>query len=195
MAQSFILASVSPRRKMLLKETGLDFEVIPSGVHETFRSGETVHEHVMRLSREKAGEVSSRRPGSWVLAADTVVVIDGEVIGKPRTPRDARMMLTRLSGREHTVVTGFTVMHGAGTSCVSDAVESKVLFKTIPDDEIEWYITTDEPYDKAGGYAVQGKAAFFIKEIRGSHTNVIGLPLCEVMEALKNAGVVSFQSR
>jgi len=195
MAQSFILASVSPRRKMLLKETGLDFEVIPSGVHETFRSGETVREHVMRLSREKAGEVSSRRPGSWVLAADTVVVIDGEVIGKPRTPQDARMMLTRLSGREHTVVTGFTVMQGAGASCVSDAVESKVLFKTIPDDEIEWYITTDEPYDKAGGYAVQGKAAFFIKEIRGSHTNVIGLPLCEVMEALKNAGVVSFQSR
>ncbi|MCX5851239.1 MAG: Maf family protein [Deltaproteobacteria bacterium] len=193
MAQSFILASVSPRRRMLLKEAGLDFEVIPSGIHETFRSGETVREHVIRLSREKAREVSSRRPGSWVLAADTIVVIDGDVIGKPRTPQDARMILTRLSGREHTVVTGFTVMHGAGISCVSDAVESKVLFKTIPGDEIEWYITTDEPYDKAGGYAVQGKAAFFIKEIRGSHTNVIGLPLCEVMQALKNAGVVSFQ--
>ena len=174
-------------------EAGLDFDVIPSGVDETFRSGETMHEHVLRLSREKARAVASNHPDSWILAADTIVVIDGEVMGKPRTPQDARTMLAKLSGREHTVITGFAVIKGEGDEYVCDAVESKVFFKHIPEDEIEWYIATDEPYDKAGGYAMQGMAACFIKEIRGSHTNVIGLPLCEVMEALKSAGVVSFR--
>jgi len=124
------------------------------------------------------------------LGADTVVIIDGTMLGKPSTPEEAEEMLGMLSGRTHRVITGFAIIKGDKGVIVNDVVESSVIFKDISRDEMDWYIRTSEPYDKAGGYAVQGKASFFIKEIRGSYTNVIGLPLCEVVTALKKVGAL-----
>ena len=192
MSPSFILASASPRRQELLKFMGFDFTVIPSGVDEKFLGGESVKGHVLRLSREKAQVIAGRNPGTWVLGADTVVIIDGDVLGKPGSKKEAKEMLMRLSGKKHRVLTGFSVVRKSVNVVKSGLVESSVFFTEVSEDELEWYIDTMEPYDKAGGYAVQGKAAFFIKEIRGSHTNVIGLPLCEVVAALKEVGAISF---
>ncbi len=188
MKTRFILASASPRRKELLEMAGLDFEVIPADIDESFRDEETPHEHVLRLSREKAQVVAGVYPEAWVLGADTIVLINGEVLGKPGTKQEAKAMLGKLSGREHRVVTGFTLLKDRSATVATEAVESVVVFKKLTPGEIEWYAGTDEPYDKAGGYAAQGKGASLIKEIRGSYTNVVGLPLCEVMEALKTVG-------
>ena len=188
----FILASTSPRRIELLHLMGLHFEVMPSQVEEAFMKGETPREHVLRLSREKAEKASSKHPDAWVMGADTIVLINGEVLGKPRTPEEAREMLRTLSGRIHTVYTGFTVTKKSTECIISSAIESSVRFREIPEDEIAWYIQSEEPYDKAGGYAVQGMGAFFIKEIHGSYTNVMGLPLCEVVDVLRGAGVIVF---
>jgi len=190
MQASFILASASPRRRELLGELIRDFEVIPSEVDEKLLDGESPEVHVLRLSREKALEVSRGNPGRWVLGADTVVIIDGKILGKPETPGEAKRMLGMLSDREHRVITGFAIVKGDEGVIVNDTVESSVIFKDISRDEMDWYIRTSEPYDKAGGYAVQGKASFFIKEIRGSYTNVIGLPLCEVITAMEKAGAL-----
>ncbi|MEA1935328.1 MAG: Maf family protein [Thermodesulfobacteriota bacterium] len=192
MLASFILASVSPRRKELLEGMGIEFDVIPSGINEDFMNGETPRDHVLRLSKEKSSAVSRSNPDAWVLGADTVVIIDGEVIGKPGTQEEARTMLARLSGREHQVITGFTIVNKRADVMITDAVESFVIFKEISEDEMDWYVKTKEPYDKAGGYAVQGMAAFFIREIRGSYTNVVGLPLTEIVTALKRVGALVF---
>ena len=188
----FILASASPRRVELLTLLGLHFEIMPSDVDETFLNGETPREHVLRLSEEKARRVSERYPDAWVMGADTIVIINGEVLGKPRTPGEAKDMLGKLSGQVHTVFTGFTVTRMSGDVIISNAVESSVLFREIPEDEMAWYVRSEEPYDKAGAYAVQGMGAFFIKEIRGSYTNVMGLPLCEVVDVLKRVGAIGF---
>jgi septum formation protein len=188
----FILASASPRRIELLHLLGLRFEIMPSQVEEAFMEGEAPREHVLRLSREKAEKASVQHPDAWVMGADTIVLIKGEVLGKPRTPEEAREMLRTLSGRIHTVYTGFTVINKSALYIISNAVESSVHFREIREDEIAWYIQSEEPYDKAGGYAVQGMGAFFIKEIHGSYTNVMGLPLCEVVDVLKSAGVIVF---
>ena len=190
MQASFVLASASPRRRELLGALIPDFEIIPSDIDETPLDREAPEGHVLRLSREKALAVSHSHPGKWVLGADTVVVVDGEMLGKPATPEEAKKMLGMLSGREHTVITGFALVKEGQGVVVNDAVQSDVLFKDISEDEMEWYTHTSEPYDKAGGYAVQGKAAFFIKEIHGSYTNVIGLPLCEVVTAMEKAGAL-----
>jgi septum formation protein len=126
------------------------------------------------------------------MGADTIVIINGEVLGKPRSPDEAKEMLGKLSGRVHTVFTGFSVTKRSNSILIRDAVESTVRFREIPDDEMAWYIESEEPYDKAGGYAVQGMGAFFIKEIHGSYTNVMGLPLCEVVDVLKSVGAIVF---
>ena len=187
-----ILASASPRRSELLKLMGLDFEILPSGIDETAREGETPGEHVRRLSAAKALALSHRYPEAWVIGADTIVVIDNEFLGKPSTPGEAQAILTKLSGREHRVYTGVAVTRRRDDVFFSDVVASDVLFKDIPAEEINWYIGNAEPYDKAGGYALQGRGAFFIKEIHGSYTNVIGLPLCETVDMLKRAGAIKF---
>ena len=188
----FILASASPRRIELLNLLGLRFEIMPSNVDEKFIKGETPRDHVLRLSEEKARMSSALHPEAWVMGADTIVIINGNVLGKPRTPDEAREMLGKLSGQIHTVFTGFTVTRKSAGILIRDAVESSVLFREIPEDEMAWYIKTQEPYDKAGGYAVQGMGAFFIKEIHGSYTNVMGLPLCEVVDVLKRIGAIDF---
>jgi len=192
MNESFILASLSPRRRELLGGMDLKFSVIPSGIEEPENDDESPRDHALRLSLEKARAVADQHPDAWVLGADTIVIVDGEILGKPKNPEHAKKMLRKLSGRDHIVITGFSIVQKKGNVAMSDAVESTVFFKNLPDDEIEWYAGTDEPYDKAGAYAVQGKAAFFIKEIHGSYTNVMGLPLAEVVAALKEAGIIRF---
>jgi septum formation protein len=192
LSSPFILASASPRRIELLRLLGLDFTVMPSGADESFRQGESPPAHTLRLSADKADMIAAAHPGSWVLGADTIVVIDGEVLGKPVDPEEARQMLKKLSARTHTVFTGFTLVRQEARIAVSGVVESTVLFRAISEDEMAWYVNSPEPYDKAGAYAVQGMGAFFIKEIRGSYTNVMGLPLCEVVDVLKKVGAVKF---
>jgi septum formation protein len=188
----FILASASPRRIELLRLMGLDFEVMPSGIDEVYRREETPREHVLRLSEEKALAVSRRHPEAWVLGADTIVVIAGEVLGKPGSVSEAKVMLEKLSGQEHEVFTGFSLVRQDSGARVREVVASSVLFREITDEEMAWYTSSEEPYDKAGAYAVQGMGAFFIREIRGSYTNVVGLPLCEVVDAMKRVRAIGF---
>lgn len=192
MLSSFILASASPRRQQLLREIGLQFDVIPGDVNEDFLLDELPVDYVTRMSREKSYAIAEQMPDAWVLGADTIVIINGEVLGKPQTRENAREMLKKLSGREHRVITGFTIVKKSAQTVVSQVVESSVVFKEIEMDELEWYVTSPEPYDKAGAYAVQGMAGYFVKEIHGSYTNVVGLPLTEVVTVLKEVGAVSF---
>jgi septum formation protein len=189
----FILASASPRRRDLLRSVGLKFKVIPAFADESREAGETPARHVRRLSRNKAQTVALRHPKSLVLGADTIVVIDGMILGKPKDQKQARDMLRRLSNRTHSVYTGFTLIGPTGGLLKTRVVRSSVQFKKISVEEMDWYVNGDEPYDKAGGYAVQGRGAYFIKSIRGSYTNVIGLPLCEVLEELKHLSPVHFR--
>ena len=193
LSASLILASASPRRQELLRSVGLKFKIIPAHINENGLAGEGPRQHVKRLAREKAMVIAKKYPEAWVLGADTIVVIDGIVLGKPENKTQARKMLQKLSGREHKVFTGFTIAHVAAEIYRTKVIQSAVQFKTISPKEMDWYVASDEPYDKAGGYAVQGQGAFFIKSIRGSYTNVIGLPLCEVLEALKIFETISFR--
>ena len=193
LSKSFILASASPRRRELLRSLGLKFSIIPADVNEEYLDGESPREHVRRLSLNKAMAIAQKNPDAWVLGADTIVVIDGLILGKPKNKKQAREMLERLSDRQHNVFTGFTLAHNANKVYKTKVIQSAVKFKKISEEEMEWYVSCDEPYDKAGGYAVQGKGAYFIKSIRGSYTNVIGLPLGEVMEELKNLKVLNFR--
>lgn len=188
--KKLVLASASPRRQELLEMLGIDLVIEPSGIDESSRPGESPRDHALRLSLEKARDISERYPGLWVLGADTIVVVDGEVLGKPEGKEDARQMLLKLSGREHVVITGFALVFKQTNVEYSQAVESRVTFNPLEEDDIQWYLGTGEPFDKAGAYAVQGKGAAFIKEICGSHTNVIGLPLSEVVEALRKTGAM-----
>jgi len=187
-----ILASASPRREELLRLLGLDFQVIPSRADETFFINEKPAEHVLRLAENKAHTIAQVYPQAWVLGADTIVVIDGEVLGKPADSSEAERMLEKLSGRTHEVFTGFALLRLSGHVAIKEEVRAAVTFRNISEDEKLWYIQSPEPYDKAGAYAVQGLGAFFIKEIQGSYTNVMGLPLCEVVDALKKAGALRF---
>jgi septum formation protein len=193
LSESFILASLSPRREELLRSVGLKFKIIPAHVNEEYLDGESPREHVRRLSHNKAMAIAQKNPDAWVLGADTIVVIDGLILGKPKNKKQASEMLTRLSDRQHNVFTGFTLAQGTTKVYKTKVIQSAVLFKKISPEEMEWYINCDEPYDKAGGYAVQGKGAYFIKSIRGSYTNVIGLPLCEVLEELKKLKALTFR--
>ena len=188
-----ILASASPRRIEFLKMMGLDFDIVPGDIDENSRPEETPREHVLRLSEEKALSVASRYPDAWILSADTIVVAAGELLGKPGSPEEAMKMLEKLSDRAHEVITGFCILRQDRGVRIREAVGSTVLFRRITPDEMAWYTGTEEPYDKAGAYAVQGMGGCFIREIRGSCTNVVGLPLCEVVDALKRVAAIRFE--
>ena len=185
-----ILASSSPRRRYLLEQAGLKFTVIPSTVDESSVPADTPEDHVRLLAEAKAKEISESYPESWVIGADTLVLIDGNMLGKPDSAARARQMLETLSGKTHRVLTSFCVCCKSNGRTFLETVESRVLFKSLSNGEIDWYIRTGEPFDKAGGYAVQGLGSFFVKRIEGSYTNVVGLPICEVMEYLLSEGVV-----
>jgi septum formation protein len=181
---SLILASKSPRRKLLLEQAGLNFSVVVSQFRESSLAWSEPVRYTRDLARAKAEEVAGRFPDSWVIGADTIVISDGELLEKPVSVDDARRMLTRLNGAVHEVYTGFAVIHQGKAHIHVDAVRSEVEFKPLSAAEIEWYVHTDEPYDKAGAYAIQGLGSFLVKAVKGSYTNVVGLPVCEVMDYL-----------
>jgi len=191
MKSQLILASKSPRRYELLKQMGLDFEVIPSGAVEDFFNTESPREHVIRLAEAKARDVASKYPDHWVVAADTIVCINGSILGKPRGREEAVEMLRRLSGREHRVLTGFSVCRSGKGESDQEAVQTVVKMKPLTSAEIAWYVQTGEPFDKAGGYAIQGIGSFMIESIQGSYTNVVGLPLCELIQTLNRLGAIT----
>ncbi len=191
MDSKLILASKSPRRCELLKQVGLDFEVIPSGVVEDFLNTESPREHVLRLAEAKAREVASKYLDRWVVAADTIVYINGSILGKPKCREEAVEMLRRLSGQEHWVLTGFSVCHSEKGESDREAVQTAVRMKPLSPAEIDWYVQTGEPFDKAGGYGIQGIGSFMIESIQGSYTNVVGLPLCELIQMLSRLGAVT----
>lgn len=188
-----ILASASPRRKELLRSAGLKFKIIASDIDESYIAGESPQNHVRRLSRAKAAAVANQHPKVLVLGADTIVVIDDLILGKPKNKKQAQEMMQRLSDRRHTVFTGFTITRVSSGLSKTRVVRSDVRFKKITPEEMNWYVNCSEPYDKAGGYAVQGLGAYFIKAIHGSYTNVIGLPLCETLEELQKISAVQFR--
>lgn len=190
MNSQLILASKSPRRYELLKQVGFDFEVVPSRVMENFVQTESPQEHVVRLAEAKARDVARQYPDRWVIAADTVVYINGSILGKPKDQEEAIGMLRRLSGQEHWVLTGFSVCHLRKGKSDKEAVQTAVRMKGLTAAEIEWYVQTGEPFDKAGGYAIQGIGSFMIESIHGSYTNVVGLPLCELIQTLNRLGAI-----
>jgi septum formation protein len=182
-----ILASKSPRRIALLKELGLTFEVIPSSVDESLVSAASPREIAIEAARLKAEEVAGRLDSGLVIAADTIVCCGGKIYGKPKNKEQARETLQELSGKMHRVITGLALKE-AGNSSESrsrlDAEETRVFFKPLDDRMIEDYIATGEPFDKAGGYGIQGKGGGLVERIEGCYFNVVGLPLPRLMQLL-----------
>ena len=180
-----VLASASPRRTELMALAGIVFNVVPADICEDVLPGEIPADHVIRLSREKADAVAATTDGRFFIGADTIVVLDGAILGKPIDAADAMRMLSGLSGRDHEVVTGFTVFDKLNSVHISRSVSTEVTFKTLHEDEIAAYIASGCPMDKAGAYAIQGGAVHFVRSINGSYTNVIGLPMTELYEVLQ----------
>jgi septum formation protein len=189
--KKLILASRSPRRKALLEGLGLTFDICPAEVDEGIKEGESPKAHTMRLAAEKAERAALARGEGLIIGADTVVVIDEAILGKPGNLKEAKRMLKRLSGRTHTVVTAFCVLDKLSGKKIKRAVESRVKIKEMTGEEIDDYLKTGEPLDKAGAYAIQGIGKFMVEGVEGSYTNVVGLPMEELEETLMEFGVTS----
>jgi septum formation protein len=185
-----VLASASPRRQELLRHAGIRFAVQPADIDESPVAGETARDCARRLAREKALAVSRTRPRDFVLGADTIVTIDGLILGKPRDAHDAVRMLQMLSGRTHEVITGVCVVtpDGRGPDVRGGSESTRVSMCEISEDEIRDYVASGEPMDKAGAYAIQGMASRWIPRIEGDYSNVVGLPIALVYSMLKAAG-------
>lgn len=175
--EPLVLASASPRRAEILRAVGWPFEVVAADIDETARSEEDVSEYVERLACEKAEAVAEGRASGLVLGADTVVAVGGQILGKPADTKDARRMLRLLSGGWHEVLTGVALVRAETKEVLVAHERTRVRFAEMTDAEIDWYISTNEPTDKAGAYAVQGRAALFIQEIEGDYRNIMGLPV------------------
>ena len=189
MQPQFYLASASPRRKQLLKQLGLRFEVVVADVDESHRPDEAPREYVARIARLKAETVAERlgSPKLPVLAADTAVVVDGDILGKPEGREDALKMLARLSGRAHQVLSSVALWRAGSLDTALS--ESRVVFRAITPAEAVAYWDTGEPRDKAGAYGIQGLGGSFVAQLEGSHSGVMGLPLFETAALLQKAGV------
>jgi len=188
---AIVLASESTRRVDILRSLGISFSIIPPDIDERRKKDETIREYVLRIASEKAKKVATHFPDKWVIGADTIVVHKGKVLGKPKGEEEAMEMLTALRGKWHKVLTGFCIINMSKQALYKDVVETKVFIKDLTDEEIKRYIKTSEPFDKAGSYAVQGKGGFMVKEIKGSYSNVVGLPICEITEILLSLGILS----
>lgn len=184
-----ILASASPRRHALLAQLAIPFTVIAADIVECPLCHETPHDYVRRLAKDKARQVAQRFPAAVVLGADTAVILDQHIFGKPTGEQDAKQMLTRLSGRVHQVMTGLAVLQHGQRFCRQASVSTEVRFRRLSALEIERYVATGEPFDKAGAYAIQGQAAAFVEMLNGCFTNVVGLPLQHTAELLRAAGL------
>ena len=188
---AIVLASESTRRVDILRTLGVSFSIIPPDIDEKKKPYESPKDYVLRVAYEKAQKVGNLFPDKWIIGADTVVVHRGRVLGKPKTEDDAFIMLKRLKRSWHKVYTGYCVLNVSRQIVYQDVAETKVFIKDLTDEEIGRYIRTSEPFDKAGSYAVQGKGGYMVKEIRGSYTNVVGLPICEITEVLLSLGILS----
>jgi septum formation protein len=184
-----ILASASPRRRELLSSIRLPFDVVPSDVPEIHEEGEAPEEYVARLSRDKARAVAERNPEHWVIAADTTVFLGDQLLEKPLDADDAARMLRSIAGRTHVVYTGVTVENAGQDYRETRVAESEVRILPLSESDIDWYVATGEPLDKAGAYAAQGIGGIFIDSIHGSYTNVVGLPLATLFQMLRRAGI------
>lgn len=180
-----ILASASPRRFNLLKQVGIPFRQVVSGISEDVSAPAEPQAHVLELSRRKAEDVTRRLSTGIVLGADTVVVLEGRILGKPADAKEAAEMLRRLSGRTHQVYTGLTLIDVAGDVSVSHVECTEVTFRELSEDEIAKYVSTGEPLDKAGAYGIQGRGALLVNGIKGCYYNVVGLPLAGLMGLLQ----------
>ena len=183
-----ILASASPRRAHLLESIGLSFQIDPSQIVEEPGASESPTDYIMRVARAKTIDVARRRASGLVVGADTEVIVDGAILGKPRNPDDAVRMLNLLSGRWHTVATGLVIHDASSGHEVSGSEETEVRFAELTKTEITWYVASGEPFDKAGAYAIQGLASLFVKEIRGTYHNVVGLPVALLYRLLDQIG-------
>ena len=190
-----VLASASPRRTELLSQIRLPHEVIPADIDESQLPGEAGDQYVQRLARQKAQTVHSMRPdaNSWVLGCDTIVEIRGRLLGKPQNEQLARDMLSQLSGCEHQVLTGVWVQHGQQGEGI--CVRASVRFRDLPAAEIDRYVATGEPLDKAGAYGIQGIGGIFVEEVVGSFTAIVGLPINETEQLLQKLGLNTWHLR
>lgn len=184
-----ILASGSPRRAELLRAAGFHFEVIAADIDEQPWPDEAADPYVRRVALDKARVVALAAPDGIILAADTSVVVDGAILGKPSDPTDAARMLRMLSGRTHEVLTGVAILGPAGTRVESSS--SHVRFDALTEAEIAWYVASGEPADKAGAYAIQGLGSRFVEEVDGSYSNVVGLPVALVYRMLREQGFMA----
>ena len=182
-----ILASQSPRRRELLSMLGLDFQIFTADIDETMDPACPVEQSVAEVCRKKAEAVGKAHPGELIIAADTVVVLENRILGKPHSEEEACAMLRSLSGRQHTVMTAFCLWQDG---CADTHVEkTHVRFRTLSDEEIAAYVATGSPMDKAGAYGIQDQAAIFVEALDGDYYNVMGLPLCSLVQMLRKQGV------
>jgi septum formation protein len=188
---AIVLASESTRRVDILRTLGVSFSIMPPGIDERRKPSESPKEYALRIAYEKARKVGDLFPDKWIIGADTIVVHKGKVLGKPKTDEDAIAMLKRLRANWHKVFTGYCILNASKQIVYQDVAETKVFIKDLTDDEIAKYVGTSEPFGKAGSYAVQGRGGYMVKEIKGSYTNVVGLPICEITEALLSLGILS----
>lgn len=193
--KTIILASASPRRKELLEKIGLNFEIEPGGCEEVADTGLEAHELALKLSREKAEVIARKHPNAIVIAADTVVLLGDKILGKPHSQAEAGKMLRSLSGKSHNVITSFTIIDTDKKKILSKSVETKVYIRKLNPKEIDAYIKSGEPLDKAGAYAIQGLGSLIVEKIEGDYFNVVGLPLGSLAEALKKFGIDVWENR
>lgn len=189
MHKTIILASASPRRKELLKLTRLKFKVDASNHEENLNLKLKPHKLARFLSKQKANTIAGKHKNAIIIAADTFIVLKNRLLGKPHSDAEAKKMLKTLNGRPHSVITGFTIMDTGSNKTISSSVETKVYLKKLSSKEIDAYVRTKEPLDKAGAYAIQGLGSVIIKKIEGDYFNVIGLPLSALTESLKKFGI------
>ena len=187
--KKLVLASASPRRKELLEQVGLTFRTAKSNVDEVFNPRLSPKGQAESLSQQKAQVVAQRFTDAIVIAADTIVSLGNEQFEKGENPENSTRLLQKLQGKTHIVTTGFTIIDTATNKSVTKSVETKVTLKKMSKKEIEWYVRTKEPFDKAGAYGAQGKGSLFIERIEGDYFNVVGLPISAVVDELKKFGV------
>jgi septum formation protein len=185
---TIILASASPRRAELLRQIGVDFELAPSQVVERPHPDEAPPDYITRIARAKVIAVAHQREAGLIIGADTIVVLDGRLMGKPEDQNDARQMLRQLSGRWHAVMTGVALFDVASRREVADYNKTLVKFARLSEHEMDWYVNTGEPMDKAGAYGIQGLGALFVEEIAGNYNNVVGLPIPLVYRLARRLG-------
>jgi septum formation protein len=193
--EKLILASKSPRRNDLLRQIGIRVSILASNIDEQVVPFTKPEEYVRELSFLKADHIAGHHPYSWILGADTIVMAKDQILGKPRSKTEAVDMLNQLNDGDHLVYTGFCVMNREKKILVQDCVKTRVRFKHLSRREILWYVETGEPFDKAGGYGIQGIGAFLVKEIAGSYSNVVGLPVCEVVDTLQTLNLIQFKDQ